>query len=237
MACREGLALANDLLLRKVRLAGDCTNVIRSCGGAAMGPYGHIIQENKRKRRVSRTSKANYDAHNLARSSVFDPVGRHVWFLNPPAGKRLNEPPDLLHVPDLWCGPRNQSYHRAGCSPSLTQNCRDRSIISSSHHNSLSMSRPEEERNKEKGGPVRVHLLPAAASNDLPLPSRTCRNHLHMIMMETQRWLGWAAGDEEHSLHFHTELQYNVAAPFWSFGRCRTGFGFYSPGWITDLEL
>ncbi|KAF8686692.1 hypothetical protein HU200_043525 [Digitaria exilis] len=59
MACREGLALANDLLLRKVRLAGDCTNVIRSCGGAAMGPYGHIIQENKRKRRVSRTSSSS----------------------------------------------------------------------------------------------------------------------------------------------------------------------------------
>ena len=28
----------------------------------------------------------NVDAHNLARSSIFLDVGRHVWFLDPPRG-------------------------------------------------------------------------------------------------------------------------------------------------------
>jgi hypothetical protein len=30
--------------------------------------------------------EANYDAHNLARSSLLDPVGRHVWLVSPPPG-------------------------------------------------------------------------------------------------------------------------------------------------------
>lgn len=93
MACREGLALASDLHIRKVRVASDCSNVIRSIGGAAMAPYGHIIQEIKAQASsfqkmefVHERREANYDAHNLARRSLFDPVGRHVWFLSPSEG-------------------------------------------------------------------------------------------------------------------------------------------------------
>ena len=47
MACREGLALASDLILRKVRIATDCENAVRNMRGPGMGYHGHIIRELK----------------------------------------------------------------------------------------------------------------------------------------------------------------------------------------------
>ena len=47
MACREGLALAKDLALQKIRIATDCANVVRSIQGHGTGPYGHITREIK----------------------------------------------------------------------------------------------------------------------------------------------------------------------------------------------
>ena len=38
MACREGLALATDLMLTSVRLASDCANAIRSLEGRNIWP-------------------------------------------------------------------------------------------------------------------------------------------------------------------------------------------------------
>lgn len=58
-----------------------------------MGPYGYIIREIKEQAMsfqkmefVHELRGANYGAHNLARSSLFSAVGRHVWLLNPPEG-------------------------------------------------------------------------------------------------------------------------------------------------------
>jgi hypothetical protein len=45
MACREGLALATGALLSKVRVASDCSSVVRSIHEGSMGVYGHIVQE------------------------------------------------------------------------------------------------------------------------------------------------------------------------------------------------
>jgi hypothetical protein len=46
VACREGMALASDLYLARVKLASDCANVIRRInGGDTLGPYGQLIQE------------------------------------------------------------------------------------------------------------------------------------------------------------------------------------------------
>lgn len=47
MACIEGLALASDLMLRKVRIAMDCANIVKSIQGPGMGLYGHITREIK----------------------------------------------------------------------------------------------------------------------------------------------------------------------------------------------
>jgi len=47
MACREGMALASDLVLQKFKLASDCLNMVQNLQGTAMGVYGHIIHEIK----------------------------------------------------------------------------------------------------------------------------------------------------------------------------------------------
>jgi ribonuclease HI len=45
-ACREGLALATDLNLTRVRLASDCSNIVRMINAAELlGEYGQIIRE------------------------------------------------------------------------------------------------------------------------------------------------------------------------------------------------
>jgi hypothetical protein len=86
MACREGFSLASDTLLRRVRIASDCANVIKSIHSGSMGVYSHVIQEIKAWEGDFQTTEfvhewreANYDAHNLARSSIFDPVSADMY--------------------------------------------------------------------------------------------------------------------------------------------------------------
>jgi hypothetical protein len=43
VACREALALTSDLGLQRLQIASDCLNLIKSIGGAGMGPHGQII--------------------------------------------------------------------------------------------------------------------------------------------------------------------------------------------------
>ncbi|TVU21706.1 hypothetical protein EJB05_31359, partial [Eragrostis curvula] len=88
MACRERV-----LLSRKFKLATDCANVVRSLQGHGMGPYGHIIREIKARKASFVTADivyecrgSNGDAHRLAKSSIYETLGRHVWFLTPPDG-------------------------------------------------------------------------------------------------------------------------------------------------------
>jgi hypothetical protein len=91
MVCREGPTLATEALLGKVRLASYCSNMVRSIHEGSMGVYGHIVQEIRFGKTqfqllefVHERRKAKQDAHNLARSSLIDPVGRQVWLMNPP---------------------------------------------------------------------------------------------------------------------------------------------------------
>jgi hypothetical protein len=76
--CREGLALASDLLIRRFRLASDCANVVKNLIGAGMGSYGQIIREIMAGGRsfeamefVHENQQANNDAHLLACSSIY----------------------------------------------------------------------------------------------------------------------------------------------------------------------
>ncbi|OEL30990.1 hypothetical protein BAE44_0007990 [Dichanthelium oligosanthes] len=90
LVCREGLALASDLLLCKARVASDCVNIVRSIQGKAMGSHGHIIQEIKARavdfqkiEFVHEKRESNNDTRKLAKSALH---GRHVWLINPPDG-------------------------------------------------------------------------------------------------------------------------------------------------------
>ncbi|TVU32166.1 hypothetical protein EJB05_23886, partial [Eragrostis curvula] len=83
LAVREGPALATDLCLQSFRLASDNAN----------GVYGHIVQEIKATTRVFTKVEmvhegraTNGDAHRLARGSIYEEVGRHVWLIYPPEG-------------------------------------------------------------------------------------------------------------------------------------------------------
>ena len=93
IACKKGLALARDLVLRDFRLSCDNAEVIRSIREGTMGSYGHIVQEIRARSRefnfvdfVHEGRQSNFDAHVLARSSVYDELGRYVWFVSPPNG-------------------------------------------------------------------------------------------------------------------------------------------------------
>ena len=99
IACREGLAIASDLAMRKVRIASDNINVVKNIRGDSKGIYGHIVQEIKARAGSFASSEfvhegraSNEDAHKLARSSVYCDLGRQVWFLSPPEGICISVP-------------------------------------------------------------------------------------------------------------------------------------------------
>jgi hypothetical protein len=77
----------------KNRVACDNITVVRNIRGTGFGPYGHVIQEIKA-RGESFTSvefihegrMSSGDAHRLARGSLYEAVGRHVWFISPSEG-------------------------------------------------------------------------------------------------------------------------------------------------------
>ena len=64
-----------------------------------MGPYGHITREIKagvatfmEAEVIHESRKLNGEAHSLAKSSIYNSVGRHVWLLSPPNGVCTSQP-------------------------------------------------------------------------------------------------------------------------------------------------
>ncbi|KAK1626541.1 hypothetical protein QYE76_000856 [Lolium multiflorum] len=47
LACREALSLAQDINARRIRVASDCLNVVRSTNQGTMGVYAHVVREFK----------------------------------------------------------------------------------------------------------------------------------------------------------------------------------------------
>jgi hypothetical protein len=89
LACRQGLALASDLLLQRLVFASDCANVVKNVKRAAMGHYGQIVQEITSFQSIEFTHErreSNIDARNLARSCLYKGLGRYVWFISPLMG-------------------------------------------------------------------------------------------------------------------------------------------------------
>jgi hypothetical protein len=93
MACREAIALAEDLCRGEIMVALDCLEVIKGLEGQSLGLSSHILQEIKDSarerggvsfRHESRAS--NTEAHELARYATSLPHGRHMWLGVVPAG-------------------------------------------------------------------------------------------------------------------------------------------------------
>ena len=93
LAVREGLNLAQDLQLPRITVASDCLSVVKALKEENLGSYSHIIREIQSSTSgfaettiVHEGRSSNKEAHNLAQLGVTLPVGRHVWFIDPPDG-------------------------------------------------------------------------------------------------------------------------------------------------------
>jgi hypothetical protein len=96
LACREALALAEDLGIDQVFVASDCKTVVNDIKNGTGGPYGAIIEEIKSRAAslrdcsfVFESRTVNFEAHKLARFTSSLELGRHLW---------LGIPYDL-HIP------------------------------------------------------------------------------------------------------------------------------------------
>lgn len=88
IACREGLSLAEDLMLHNFVIASDSKQVINDIEKASCGGYGVIISEIKLRSLAFNCftfegRAANCDADRLAKFSHSLDQGRHVWLVEP----------------------------------------------------------------------------------------------------------------------------------------------------------
>jgi ribonuclease HI len=93
MACREALALVQDMQLQKITVASDCLSVINNLSTTFCGSYSMVLEEIKETasqfavaslRHENRVS--NSEAHRLARFATSSSVGRQLWLVQPPDG-------------------------------------------------------------------------------------------------------------------------------------------------------
>jgi hypothetical protein len=83
IACKEGLALASDLLLQDFKLACDNAGVVASIREVSMGSYGHVVQETRARLSEFRFVKFVHEGlWILVRSCIYADLGRHVWFVS-----------------------------------------------------------------------------------------------------------------------------------------------------------
>jgi hypothetical protein len=95
MACREGLALAQDLNIQNFVIACDSKQVVSDIARGNRGRYGAIIEEINLTSAllycnfVFESRAANYEAHSLAKFSLRRGPGRHVWYGQPHDPNRI----------------------------------------------------------------------------------------------------------------------------------------------------
>jgi ribonuclease HI len=93
MAVREGLNLALDLNVQKIKLATDCLNVVKALEKPDLGRYSHVLHEISVLKAsftvvsfVHETRVPNKEPHDIAHSMLGSPARRYVWLGNPPLG-------------------------------------------------------------------------------------------------------------------------------------------------------
>ena len=89
-ACREALALAEDLGIQMMHVASDCEEVVKDIKQGSGGYHGAIIQEiiARKNDMISCTFTHerrvfNFEVHNLAKFGCNLGVGRHIWLGSP----------------------------------------------------------------------------------------------------------------------------------------------------------
>ena len=91
LACREALALAQDLGVAHVIIASDCQGVIKDIHKQEGGMYASIIREIGHTARtindctfIFEGRASDHEAHSLAKHAFGLDFGRYVWLINPP---------------------------------------------------------------------------------------------------------------------------------------------------------
>ena len=91
LACREGLALANDLGATHVVIASDCKGVVQDITNNTGGEYGPGVREIRETSTLFQHCtftfegrETNIEAHRLARHALGLGHGRHLWLIDPP---------------------------------------------------------------------------------------------------------------------------------------------------------
>lgn len=86
LACREAMALAHDLSLRRIVIACDCKTVVEEIHKGSAGPYSVIIKEIEASAKdfescvfIFESRVLNFEAHSLVKFSSSLVDGRHVW--------------------------------------------------------------------------------------------------------------------------------------------------------------
>lgn len=85
IACREALALAQDLQLQHMIIASDAKQVVQDINTGSRGGNGAIISEINSYSSLFQckftfeSRRANVEAHKLAKHSLSLGLGRHVW--------------------------------------------------------------------------------------------------------------------------------------------------------------
>jgi ribonuclease HI len=100
LACREALALAQDMHISHICVASDCLDVVNNLTMPYSGEYSMILTEVKRTASIfsdilfcHEKRGSNGEPHRLARSSVNLDFGGRLWLLNPPRGALYSEEP------------------------------------------------------------------------------------------------------------------------------------------------
>jgi hypothetical protein len=79
LACREALALSEDLALTRIYVTSDCSSVVSDIREGSLG----LFLKSDHCSFVYEGRASNFEAHNLAKSALSCDVDRHVWLLAP----------------------------------------------------------------------------------------------------------------------------------------------------------
>ncbi|XP_073362125.1 uncharacterized protein [Aegilops tauschii subsp. strangulata] len=97
IACNEGFALAQDLNIRKIKVASDCLEVVTNFQKKAKCSYSVILREVEDRAKLFTLVEAVHeyrefvvDAHRLAKAASSLGAGRYIW---------LGSLPDIYNIP------------------------------------------------------------------------------------------------------------------------------------------
>lgn len=121
IACREGLSLADDLMLQNVIIAMNSKQVINDIERVSRGGYGASISEIRQRSSLNcifsfESRTVNSDADRLTKFFHYLDLGRYDWFVEPHSPFCI--PHHLIFSINnkAWFNPKNTDQHARSTS-------------------------------------------------------------------------------------------------------------------------